>query len=97
MGEFFKARFHGETAAIVWGYHDAAVLSRWSIAPSETNPGKWTLTAAVARSEPFMLRQRPLAFTAPLQKAGFWQWPLEGDVRRIGESTIQATLIRAEF
>jgi hypothetical protein len=73
------------------------MLRRWTIAPSETEPGKWTLTAAIERLEPFTLRKRPLAFTAPLKGSGFWQWPIEGEIQTIGSSTIRATVIRAEF
>lgn len=93
----FTARFHGEAASILWGYRPAAVVTRWTIAKSEDQPGKWTLTAAVARLEPFMLRQRPLVFTAPRQNAGFWLWPIEGDVQSIGTGQIRATLSHAEF
>lgn len=97
MYGFEHVRFHGEAASILWGYHPAAVVKRWSITRSEKEPGKWTLTAVVDRLEPFMLRQRPLLFTAPRQKAGFWLWPIEGDVQSVADGQIRATLSHAEF
>lgn len=54
------------------GYRDAVVLKTWAIAKSE---GHWTLTAAIARVDPYLSRQRPLLFTAP-RPGGFWAWPL---------------------
>jgi hypothetical protein len=70
---FDKLRIHGTAASIVWGYHTAAHLTTWSIVRVK---GEWTLTATIARAEPFMLRRTSLLFTAPHEGArkGCWAW-----------------------
>lgn len=70
-------RLFGSDAAILYGYHEAAVLRRWTIAKVGN---QWTLTARSTRVEPFMLTScKPLLFTAPHEGArdGFWAWGIE--------------------
>lgn len=73
----------GVRGALLWGYHEAAVLGAWSIRKTG-QPGKgqtWSLVAQVARVEPFQIRQRPLLFSAPRFGGGMWAWGLEGTVQ----------------
>src|SRR5213596_3435677 len=64
---------HGGEAAIVWGYRTAAVCQSWTA--RRTPQGRWTLSATLARADPFILRQRDLKFTAA-RKGGFFCWPV---------------------
>ena len=68
------------------GYSDAVVLKSWAITKAD---GTWTLTAAIARVDPYLSRQRPLLFTAP-RPGGFWQWPLVD--LQLGNARLVATL-----
>ena len=71
-------RIVGTRGALLWGYHEAAVLGTWTIQKTG-KPGRevWTLGAAVARVEPFQIRQRPLLFSAPRFGGGMWAWGVE--------------------
>ena len=73
---FDALRIRGAAASILWGYHEAAVLTTWSIVRIK---GQWTLSATIARVEPFMLRQPKLLFTAPREGArdGRWAWGIQ--------------------
>ena len=73
---FKKLTIRGKAGAILCGYYPAATLRAWSIAKVE---GQWTLTASLERQVPFMLRKKPLLFTAPRDGArdGFWAWGVE--------------------
>jgi hypothetical protein len=73
---FDSLKIHGTTASILWGYRAAVVLNAWAIVRVK---GQWTLSARIARVEPFMVRQRPLLFTAPREGArdGFWAWGVQ--------------------
>jgi hypothetical protein len=52
---------------------EAAALSSWRIAKSET--GEWILSGTLARVDLFQVRNKGLLFTAPRDK-GFWSWPV---------------------
>ena len=66
----------GLEATVVWGYHTAAVCTRWTVirAPKDAG-GAWTLSATLARADAFQLRQSQLKFTAP-RKGGYFCWPI---------------------
>jgi len=68
----------GNRGALLWGYHEAAVLGSWAILKG-SKPGapQWVLSARLAWAEPFQLRQRPLLFTAPRHGGGMWAWGVE--------------------
>lgn len=56
-------------------YGHAATLRTWVITRSDT---QWQLSGVIERADPFVLRQRGLAFTAPRKHLrGFWFWPVE--------------------
>lgn len=84
-------RIRGARGALLWGYHEAAVLGTWSIRKTG-KPGQfvWTLVASVARVEPFQIRQRPLLFSAPRFGGGMWAWGVEHV--DVGASRISARL-----
>jgi hypothetical protein len=63
----------GGEAAIVWGYRTAAVCRSWTA--RRTPAGRWTLSAVLTRSDPFILRQPDLKFTAA-RRGGFFCWPV---------------------
>lgn len=71
---FDRVALRGATASIVWGYQEAAAVGRWTIVRADRGR-PWTLSADLARSDPYRLRQRPLLFTAP-RTGGFFCWPL---------------------
>jgi hypothetical protein len=73
---FDTLRIRGTAASILWGYRPAAVLKTWAIARVKN---QWTLVATIERIEPFMIRQRPLLFTAPRERArdGMWAWGVD--------------------
>jgi hypothetical protein len=77
----------GTEAAVVWGYHTAAVCKTWTA--YRTPQGTWTLQATLQRADPFQLRQRPLKFTAP-RRGGFFCWPVVSATLGIG--TLAAVL-----
>lgn len=66
--------------SIVWGYRDVAVLAtctvrRWR--DDDTKPWRWALEATLSSAvDAFAMRQRPLLFIAPRQKAGHFCWPV---------------------
>lgn len=84
---FEKFAMHGEAASLVWAYHTAATLTSWRV--TKTPDKQWTLTATVARVDPFQARQRPLLFTAPHEK-GRWAWEVQE--LHLGDGTLTATL-----
>jgi len=63
----------GGDGAIVWGYRTAATITSWTCGRSQQ--GTWTLRATVQRADPFLLKQRPLMFTAP-RVGGRFAWPV---------------------
>jgi hypothetical protein len=73
---FDALRIHGTAASILWGYRAAVTLKTWSIVRVQQ---QWMLTGIIERVEPFMVRQRPLLFTAPRERArdGHWAWGIE--------------------
>ena len=83
---FDRITLHGGPASLVLGYKDAVVLRTWRITKAD---GRWTLTATVARVDPFLSRQRPLVFAAP-RPQGFWCWPLVD--LQLGATHLSATL-----
>jgi hypothetical protein len=95
---FRNLSIRGDTGAILWGYHDAAVLQRWFIVHKEPDrkrgePSRWILTATFARIDHFCLRQRPLMFSAKREGLkGYWCWPLITDSIVMGDASIQAHL-----
>jgi hypothetical protein len=75
---FRELRITGHAGAILWGYRTAAVVTGWTLQRGQVKGQRvWTLTATLARTSPFELRQTPLLFSAPREK-GFWVWPLLG-------------------
>lgn len=86
---FQSLTLHGGAATILWGYRPAATLRSWRIAKVQ---GRWTLRATLERPDAFMLRQRPLLFTAPREGAhdGFWAWGVEAI--EVGATQLTATL-----
>lgn len=92
---FLRLTLTGTEGSIAWGYHQAAVVSRWRIAKDAR--GVWQLTATAARLEPFYLRQTQpaLIFTAPRAQASHWCWPVQ-QLSYQG-SEIRATLGQVEF
>lgn len=104
---FDKVTVHGAAGppgtavpAILWGYHQAAVLKTWVVKRGKRDPKTghygWTLQARSERHEAFMLRQGNLAFTAPRPQNGFWRWPIVGEVQCVGNE-LRATLGQPEF
>lgn len=87
---FRSLRLRGGTAAILWGYRTAAALTSWTIA--KNTAGEWMLTGQLARIEPFMVRQKPLLFTAPRTgtRDGFWAWGVESIT--VGPTSVVAKL-----
>jgi len=85
---FERITLHGESASLVFVYHTAAKLTAWQIQRAKDST-EWTLTARVAKSDAFQLRQRPLLFTAPHEK-GFWRW--EVNELHLTEHGLRATL-----
>jgi hypothetical protein len=77
----------GGSAAVLWGYRPAVTLRRWTITKPEGQ--SWTLTGTIDRVDAFMVRQRPLLFTAP-RAQGFWAWGVESITG--GPHTLVATL-----
>jgi hypothetical protein len=71
----------GQAAAILWGYRPAASLTGWTVARVDQ---EWTVTATVARSSPFELRQVPLLLSVPHAK-GFWVFPVLGPPTIVGQ------------
>ena len=84
---FRRLRVRGAAGSLLWGYHAAAVLGRWTIAKG--SDGKWRLTAVVTRLEAFQIRQRPLLFTAA-REHGWWAWGVESI--EIGDRSLVAVL-----
>jgi len=83
----------GDKGAIVWGYRDAARLRAWRVthhSADKDHDGRWTLTATIDRVDRFVIRKRPLVFTAPrsAELGGFWLWPMETDSIQIGDVTV---------
>jgi len=70
---FNDVTMRGGEAAIVWGYHTAAVCRSWTV--HRTANGEWTVRADVTRADPFQLRQRDLKFAAP-RNGGWYCWPI---------------------
>ena len=70
---FGEVTITGLEATVVWGYHTAAVCTRWRITKTAANA--WTLSATLARADAFKLRQSQLKFTAP-RKGGYFCWPI---------------------
>jgi len=72
-----KLRIHGTAGAILYGWHQAAVIRAWRI--GQADDGAWHLTAALERVDAFQCRQRPLLFTAPRAhtRDGFWAWSVQ--------------------
>ena len=83
----------GQSGSLLWGYHTAATLARWTIHRKyDLKTGTkfaWTLSASIERLDAFQARQRPLLFSAP-RAGGFWCWPIESI--EIGEHRLVATL-----
>lgn len=86
---FHNLTLRGGTASIVWGYRTAAVLSSWSM--TRTAGANWSLSATIARADPFNLRRRPLLFTAPGLKVA---WGVE--TITVGARSLVATLAPPE-
>jgi hypothetical protein len=86
---FTNVRLRGGAGSILWGARTAAVISGWSIAKGDD--GRWMLTAAVQRIDAFQCRQKPLLFAAPREHAGFWCWPVLGELR-VGTNRVVAML-----
>ena len=76
-GSFHRIAIRGRAGALLWGHRQAATFSAWTIRKGAD--GRWVLSATLARSEGFMLRQTPLLFTAPREgtRDGFWAWGVE--------------------
>jgi hypothetical protein len=72
---FDDVTMRGAEAAVVWGYHTAAVCKSWTV--HRTANGQWTVRADVTRADPFKLRQRDLKFTVP-RVGGWFCWPIVG-------------------
>jgi hypothetical protein len=84
---FNSLALHGGAASLLWGHREAAALGPWRI--TRADRGRWYLSATIARANPFMLRQRPLLFTAPRTR-GFWAWGIEAI--EVGPGTLYARL-----
>jgi len=83
---FDAITLRGLEAAVVWGYHTAAVCKAWTITRTPTG---WALEATLARVDAFKLRQPDLKFTAP-RKGGYFCWPILSVT--VGTASILATL-----
>jgi len=70
---FHRISLRGEKAALLWGYHEAAVFRSWRI---WKGPQGWQLSGTLARVDNFQSRQRPLMFSAAREK-GMWCWGVE--------------------
>lgn len=70
---YHRVQLHGERAALLWGYHEAAVFKSWRIWKGQRG---WQLSGTLARVDHFQARQRPLMFSAPRDK-GMWCWGVD--------------------
>jgi hypothetical protein len=86
-----QLRIVGTRGALLWGYHEAAILGSWTIRKTG-KPGQyvWTLAATLTRVEAFQIRQRPLLFSAPRFGGGMWAWGV--DAVDVGATRIVARL-----
>jgi hypothetical protein len=80
-GGVIAVRLHGAAGAILWGYHQAATFTAWTI--KRRPNGTWRLNATCARVDAFQCRQRPLLFSA-MREHGFWAWGVESDLEIVG-------------
>lgn len=80
--------FKGEAGKLVWGYHEAASLSSWSLIPDDAGGGK--LTATVVQMDAFRAAQQPLTFEVPRPKGPPWRWPIHS--LQIAGTSLSATL-----
>jgi|SRR5580765_1148769 len=91
-----NVRLRGDVGSITYGYHEAAVLRSWTIIrrePDHYHDGSWLLSATFTRVNKFMLRQRPLLFSAKRDGLkGLWCWPLDSASIQIGDTRMIATL-----
>ncbi len=62
--------FHGAEAVIKWGYHEAAVLGKWTMSGG-------TVTAKVISVDEAMTSQQPLTFRVYRESAAPWVWPVD--------------------
>jgi hypothetical protein len=77
----------GLEATVVWGYHTAAVFTKWTA--HRTPQNTWTLEATIKRADAFQLRQRELKFTAP-RRGGYFCFPVLAVT--LGATTLTASL-----
>jgi hypothetical protein len=82
----------GHRGAIVWGAGEAAALSSWAVARDAE--ARWTLSARVARSDGYRLRQVPLLFQAPrvMKPAGLWCFPVLPNTLSLNGDALTAQL-----
>lgn len=69
------AQIAGVHGRVVWGYFDAARITRYALVRTSLIPETWRLTATVVQPDTFKLRQVPLMFVA-WHQGGEWRWPI---------------------
>ena len=93
---FERLYLRGTAGAILFGYKDAAVLRGWTVyhhRPDAKHDDRWTLVATFARVDKYLLRQRPLVFSAKRDGLqGLWCFPLHDSSVQIGDTQLTATL-----
>lgn len=96
---FQSLTMRGTEGSISWGYKVGVALVGWSVrkVKSEDGPGfQWSLTGRVdGPVDDFVLRQRPLLFTAP-RRGGRWCWPVR-DLHLLSATSVTAQLDPPEY
>lgn len=74
-------------------YSTAAVLKTWAVTIESKiggGDGTWRLSATIATTDRFLIRQRPLYFIAA-RPGGFWSWPVE-EIQQLSATALLARL-----
>ncbi len=75
---FDRLRLFGRAGTVLYGYRPALEVSSWRIV-QDAKTKQWILHGTPTRLDAFLVRQRPLLFTAPRPETrdGFWSWGVE--------------------